>query len=74
MKRRAYIGYGTGGVIDAIMTADDTQEANPGYFALWGLFPSLKCAKWVAGHCRGNPHMQTVSEAVRIYKHYKGVQ
>jgi len=70
MRRKAYVAYNQSGTIDAIMTAEPTQKANPDYFALWGPFPTLKCALWTAAHCRGNPHMYTVSDAVRIYKQY----
>lgn len=66
---RIYVGH-TQGTLQVFKSENEPTRESHGalYAAVIGPFRTMRGARFMAEHGRGNPHVQTVSDAERIAK------
>jgi hypothetical protein len=72
MKAKIYVGCvdGQGREIFRSETEPTLESHGDKYLAVIGPFRTMRGARFLVEHGRGNPHIQQVSDAERIAKYY----
>ena len=71
MKTKIYVGITKDNRREVFKSdVEPTEETTPQYIACIGNFRTMRGAKFMAEHGKGNPHLQCVADAERIAKQY----
>lgn len=71
MKAKIYVGITKDNRYEVFKSGvEPTEQTTPKYVACIGAFKTMRGAKFMAEHGKGNPHLQCVADAERIAKQY----